>query len=214
MAGRGGGFRSNIRKELEKSLKALALSAKKGSKAEKAEAEKKAEAARAEMAARHAAELAALQGGPESSDAASATEEQAAAAEKEGGEEQASRVSRASKRRAAKTEKHERREEAIIHARLNTVDRGAVELAALSRELSKLGMSIVDVAADGHCLYTALARQLNLLEWGKRVGRRTFCLCMTLCAEVAYVGSEGAHCGRAGCQPCVIRGVCRCPRWV
>ena len=54
------------------------------------------------------------------------------------------------------------REAEIEEAKKHIVPPRAVEMAQLSSILSPLGLKIEEVAADGHCLYRAVAHQVTL----------------------------------------------------
>lgn len=71
----------------------------------------------------------------------------------------APRVSRAARRREEKRRKEEEEEEALRIASLHAVNHGQIEWDAIEKKANAIGHTIVEVAADGNCMYQSLSMQ-------------------------------------------------------
>eukprot|EP00475_Leptophrys_vorax_P039973 TRINITY_DN7339_c0_g1_i1.p1 TRINITY_DN7339_c0_g1~~TRINITY_DN7339_c0_g1_i1.p1 ORF type:complete len:298 (-),score=81.45 TRINITY_DN7339_c0_g1_i1:8-901(-) len=79
-------------------------------------------------------------------------------------EESTFKPSKAQRKKAAKEAKaKQRRAEAEEEAK-GMVDHKAIENEALAAKLRKLNLRVVEIPADGHCLYRSISRQLDILE--------------------------------------------------
>ena len=185
--------------QLRTEAKARKHAIHKADKAARAEADAALEAALEEMRQRHARELG---GGDEG--AASALRELSVGETKGKGkagkqaQAQQGGKSKADKRRAKKEEEERERERRIAdhHSGSGPSERD-VEIEAISKQLTPDGLRILDIAADGHCLYRAVAQQLG-------EGSEAYADCRQTAAQyirthandfLPYIAAEGAELG-------------------
>ena len=134
--------------QLRAEAKARKKAIDKADKAARAACEDEFTEALQEMEARHAKEL----GGGD----AAAAESMAALAVSE------SKQSKGAKRRQKKEQEEREREQRIADEKAGAgPSQREVEMEELERQLKPLGRRIVDIQADGHCLYRAVAHQLQ-----------------------------------------------------
>jgi OTU domain-containing protein 6 len=72
--------------------------------------------------------------------------------------------SKAMKKKAAKQAKAKQRRAELEEEAKGMVDYKAIENEALASKLQKLNLQVVEIPADGHCLYRSISRQLQILE--------------------------------------------------
>eukprot|EP00656_Telonema_subtile_P036137 TRINITY_DN40105_c0_g1_i1.p1 TRINITY_DN40105_c0_g1~~TRINITY_DN40105_c0_g1_i1.p1 ORF type:complete len:267 (+),score=91.44 TRINITY_DN40105_c0_g1_i1:116-916(+) len=111
---------------------------------------------KAQMEQQQQIELASLEG--------TAAEEPGAAAEEEGTDtDPGPKKSKAQKRREKREAEEAARDAEIAQEseKASTESRAALERQALTAKLSELGLAVKDIAANGHCLYSSIAHQLE-----------------------------------------------------
>mmetsp|Transcript_11898 Transcript_11898/g.20066 ORF Transcript_11898/g.20066 Transcript_11898/m.20066 type:complete len:307 (+) Transcript_11898:61-981(+) len=142
---------------LRTDAKAKKHSIPKGDRAARMAAEADFEAALLEMQQRHAKEMAAIAGGGVT---ASITVAAAGLSMGEStGHKNRKRQSKREKRESQERERERRIAEEKAAAGPSLRD---VEMAKLTKKLSPLGLTVKEMAADGHCLYRSLADQLQM----------------------------------------------------
>lgn len=162
--------------QLRTEAKARKHAIHKADKAARAEADAALETALEDMRQRHARELGDDADPPEAK-SAQGKGKASKPAQPQGGK------SKADKRRAKKEEEDRERERRIAdhHSGSGPSERD-VELASINTQLTPLGLKVLDIAADGHCLYRAFAQQLGS-------GSEAYSACRQTAAQ--YIRSHG-----------------------
>jgi OTU domain-containing protein 6 len=149
--------------KLEQATKKSVASAQKSGKAAKQAAVDAGEAEMAKLVASHAQQVAAKEA-PESAgddDAPGDDAGQSDAAPTATGAKPAGGLSKAARRRLAQEQAEREHEARVAHAEAHGVDWAKEETQALTAQLAPLQLAIVQIAADGNCLYAAVADQIK-----------------------------------------------------
>ena len=118
----------------------------------------------ADMQARHSAEPAAIGGSATEEANAPETEPEPAVDEAAEAEKQRmEKMEKARRKREKQREKEQRREQEIAEATANAGPAPRdVENERIMEQLAPLNLQICEVAADGHCLYRAVAAHVDM----------------------------------------------------
>ena len=184
--------------QLRTEAKAKKHAIHKADKAARAEADAALEAALEEMRQRHARELGGDDGAASALSELSVGESKGKGKAGKQAQAQQGSKSKADKRRAKKEEEDRERERRIAdhHSGSGPSERD-VEIEAIAKQLTPQGLRILDIAADGHCLYRAVAQQLG-------EGSEAFAGCRQTAAQyirshandfLPYIAAEGMELG-------------------
>ena len=159
-------------KKLKNEIQGMKKSVPKGDKKKKKEVEEKTKSMQIEMEQKHRKELEELDSDQSATYQCEAQPESTLSEESvsaglyklnvnDNGDEQGKKMSRAEKRRLKKEAEAKERREQIRKETEGLVSEREVEIEQLKKQLSPLKLQIKQIKPDGHCLYSALADQLQ-----------------------------------------------------